>query len=140
MLNTKSGKLREIPMTPSVRSALEDRRRENPAAELGSLYVFCGPSGQPWVELSFRFESALRKANISDFRWHDMRQTLASHMVMSGADIQTVQELLGHSDLQMTMKSAHLAPNHKKAAIQGLGEHLAEPINAEAETAEFQGS
>jgi len=76
------------------------------------------------VDLRKRFRQALTKAKIEDFRWHDMRHTFASHMVMSGADLMTVKELLGHADLAMTMKYAHLAPDHKKMAIQNFGRYL----------------
>ena len=52
------------------------------------------------------FHTAVKKAGIEDFRFHDLRHTFASHLVMSGVDIKTVQELLGHASLTMTMKHA----------------------------------
>lgn len=73
------------------------RKRGNQKAEVSSVYVFCGPEGKPRVDLRKRFSQALTKAKISDFRWHGMRHTFASHMVMSGADLMTVKELLGHA-------------------------------------------
>ena len=66
------------------------------------------------------FDSALTKAEIEDFRLHDLRHTFASHLVMNGVDIKTVQELLGHTSLTMTMKYAHLAPDHRARAIKTL--------------------
>jgi integrase len=63
------------------------------------------------------FEDAVGKAKVTDFRWHDLRHTFASRLVMAGVDIRTVQELLGHRSIVQTMKYSHLAADHRKAAV-----------------------
>jgi len=62
----------------------------------------------------------LERRCIEDFRFHDLRHTAASHMIMAGVDIVTIKEILGHKTLTMTLRYAHLAPSHKKKAVEAL--------------------
>lgn len=110
--NTKNDEPRDVPMNNRVRGVLHDIR-----TNLKSLYVFCKPDGQPRRSIRTSFEKALKKAGIEDFHFHDLRHTFASHLVMAGVDIKTVQELLGHKDIQMTLRYSHLSPAHKKDAV-----------------------
>jgi site-specific recombinase XerD len=59
-------------------------------------------------------------SGVSNFRWHDLRHTFASRLVMAGVDIRTVQELMGHKTIQVTLRDAHLAPQHQLDAVQRL--------------------
>ena len=54
--------------------------------------------------------AALAQAEVSNFRWHDLRHPFASRLVMAGVDIRTVQELMGHKTIGVTLRYAHLAP------------------------------
>jgi integrase len=66
------------------------------------------------------FEQTLSDAGIGNFRWHDLRHTFASRLVMAGVDIRTVQELMGHKTIQVTLRYSHLAPQHQLDAVQRL--------------------
>lgn len=66
------------------------------------------------------FEKCATAAKIENFTWHCLRHTFASNLVMRGVDIRTVQELMGHKTIQMTLRYAHLAPQHQLAAVQRL--------------------
>jgi len=66
------------------------------------------------------FKGVLDSAAIDNFRWHDLRHTFASRLVMAGVDIRTVQELMGHKTIQVTLRYAHLAPQHQLEAVQRL--------------------
>jgi len=64
------------------------------------------------------FADAVKDAKLVDFTWHDLRHTFASRLVMAGVDIRTVQELLGHKSITMTMRYSHWSPEHRVAALE----------------------
>jgi integrase len=80
--------------------------------------------GKPYQVIKRSFNTACRRAKITDFRFHDLRHTFASHLVMSGIDLTTVRELLGHKEIKMTLRYAHLAPSHKVKAVDILDNTL----------------
>jgi integrase len=64
------------------------------------------------------FEDAVKEAGIKNFRYHDLRHTFASRLVMAGVDIRTVQTLMGHRTIQMTLRYSHLSPAHLREAVE----------------------
>ena len=80
--------------------------------------------GEQYGNVRKSFEGAKKRARITDFRFHDLRHTFASHLVMAGIDLKTVQELLGHKSFEMTLRYAHLSPDHKKVALDVLCKRL----------------
>jgi integrase len=63
------------------------------------------------------WRSAIKRARLENFTFHDLRHTFASHLIMRGASLKEVQELLGHKNIKMTMRYAHLSQEHKKKAV-----------------------
>jgi len=59
----------------------------------------------------------MKRAGIVDFRFHDLRHTFASQLLLHGGALKYVQELLGHKSMTMTLRYAHLTQEHKKKAV-----------------------
>ena len=112
---TKNGERKEIP----IDDTLQEMFNEMPHS-IESIYVFTDRDGNPYNSIKHSFSTALRKAGIHDFRFHDCRHTFASHLVMAGVDLVSVKDLLGHKSLTMTLRYAHLASGHKRKAVNTL--------------------
>jgi site-specific recombinase XerD len=86
----------------------------------GASEKYVSPDMSEGVARDWRrwFEDAVEEAGVEDFHWHDLRHTFASRLVMAGVDIRTVQSLMGHKSIVMTMKYAHLAADHRQAAVE----------------------
>jgi len=114
--HTKSGKMREIPISAPLEKLLLECHQNT-----DGIHVFCNERGEPYRNIGSFFERIVQRANIQDFHFHDLRHTAASYMVMLGIDLATVKDILGHSKFDMTLRYAHLAPIHKKEAMEILG-------------------
>ncbi|MEJ5226855.1 site-specific integrase [Thermodesulfovibrio sp.] len=115
---TKNYERREIPISDSLKALFKQLHSQR---RLNTDYVFVNPdTGKRYHNLKRSFNTACRKAGIQDFHFHDLRHTFASHLVMSGADLKTVQELLGHKSLTMTLRYSHLSQAHKREALKAL--------------------
>lgn len=112
----KSGKTRHIPLNTEALRTLKTWRHQTPH----SASVFPSKDGNPFNNVKKAWAGILTRAEIKNFRWHDMRHHFASKLVMAGVDLNTVRELLGHSDMAMTLRYAHLAPEHKANAVEKL--------------------
>jgi site-specific recombinase XerD len=76
----------------------------------------------------------LKDAKVTNFSWHCLRHTFAGRLVMAGVDIRTVQELLGHKTIAMTVRYSHLAPKHILAAVERLDAFTEGPTDTTTDT------
>jgi integrase len=112
LLDTKNGERRDIPMNETVRATLK-------AIEQKEGLVFPSRTGKRIenAQIQIAFGEALKRSRIEDFRFHDLRHTFASNLVMAGAELNDVRELLGHKKMEMTLRYAHLSPKHKTKVV-----------------------
>lgn len=113
----KSRRTRHIPLNREATSVLTNWRAQ--CEDLSGL-VFVNDAGVRFDRVNFSWRRLLKDADITDFRWHDMRHHFASRLAMGGVDLNTIRELLGHSDYTMTLRYAHLAPEFKMKAVEVL--------------------
>jgi len=118
----KSGESRNAYITPPL-SKLFQRIKDN-ASKINRL-VFKSSNGKEIREISNVFERVTEKLglnkNVTDQRdkvvAHTLRHTFASWLAMQGSPIITIQKLMGHSSLEMTLRYAHLSPSHERDAV-----------------------
>ena len=112
LVTPKSNKVRYIPLHNELYQVLLQR-------EQSSGFVFPDENAQRFSgkRLNQEIANACIKAGIRRISCHDLRHTFASHLVMKGAPLKAVQELLGHADIRTTMRYAHLTPSSLNAAI-----------------------
>ena len=92
-------------------------------------YVFYNPeTGGQWKDLWLGLKKACRKAGLEDITWHTFRHTFASRLIVSGVDLVTVKELLGHSDIKITMRYAHTNREAKITAVRRLDANHSDKI------------
>ena len=85
-------------------------------SSLKKMGCYLPPIGVQHMYRSF-FRAQKRAGLERHFRFHDLRHTFASHFMMNGGNLYDLQKILGHSKIEMTLRYAHLAPDHLVEAI-----------------------
>lgn len=126
---SKNGESRTLPLGPRLKALLQEAlvvRGDAPTA-------FVTETGESWTPdvLSSVFREASQKAAVGSLGPHVLRHTFASRLVMAGVDLRTVQELMGHKTILMTMRYAHPSPDHKRLVMEALESRFSgkSPIN-----------
>ena len=121
LADSKTGP-RMVPLNSQARAILDRQPRD------GSSFVFPSPRDltRPRCSTLALWDRVRRQAGIEDVRLHDLRHTHASHAVMNGVPLPVISRLLGHSNVQMTMRYAHLADRDLEAAAERVGAAMAE--------------
>ncbi len=118
-------KNKERRLLPLAHYALQLMEAHSKVRNIASDLVFPSPSNsqRPWDSRS-AWEAALKRANIDNFRFHDLRHSCASYLAMNGASIAEIAEVLGHKTLQMVKRYAHLSEAHTAKVVQSMNERI----------------
>ena len=127
----KSGHTRRVPLNAEALQVLTVWRERQGKPKADAL-VFPGHDGQRMKRVDTSWASLVKAAKLKNFRLHDCRHHFASKLVQAGVDLYTVKELLGHSEIAMTERYSHLAPDNLYAAVERI-------VGAKATTAASAG-
>lgn len=112
----KNGESRNVPMNKALTETLQAIRIDDSMSEI----VFRSTRGTPYRSFRSAFERSVRKASIEDVTFHSLRHTFASRLVMAGIDLPTVKELMGHKNINMTLRYTHPSSGHQQHAVSAL--------------------
>lgn len=118
LLQTKNGEIRYVPLTKEAEKIF----KESPSFGNSQQSLIFPPSNntraQKVISIREAFEAALKRAEIDNFRFHDLRHTAASYMAMSGATQGELMAILGHRTPLQTKRYAHYSQVHLKAMME----------------------
>lgn len=112
--HTKNGEPRVLPLVDTVISELNKLPRPINGSEL--LFPSERAPGRPF-EFRKHWNITLKKAQIMDFRFHDLRHTCASYLAQNGATLLQIADVLGHKQLEVTKRYSHLCIDHKQDLV-----------------------
>ena len=118
---TKNGERRVLPLTGH---ALELIKQHSKVRQLNCDLVFPGKSLQNPIDIRTPWETALKRADVGDFRFHDLRHSTASYLAMNGASLAEIAEILGHKTLQMVKRYSHLSEAHTSKVVASMNEKI----------------
>ena len=121
-VDTKANEQRTI---PTLGPAFDLLSRRAKVRRIDNPHVFPGPRrGQP-LRPTEPFRRAREAAGLEDFRFHDLRHTAASYLLMQGATLGELSEVLGHKTLQMVKRYVHLSDLHTESVLRRLADNIA---------------
>ena len=115
--NTKNGRPRDIPMNDDVRKALAELCKNKRPDD----YVFVNPKTKSCLqETKTAFHTACKLAGIQGLIWKDLRATFGTRLAEAGCDAFTIAQLLGHSDVRVTMRYVRMVEGSKRVAVEAM--------------------
>lgn len=141
--NTKSGKQRELPIDPELAAVLREQKKVRSITGDAREYVFTW-RGRAVSCITTAFEKARERAGLGeDVTLHTLRHTFASWYMINGGDLYRLQKYLGHSEIALTQRYAHLSPDYMKAGVEFFGaprEVRSHPVDTSEGSADQGGS
>ncbi len=118
---TKNNDRRVLPL---VGHAFELMKEHSKVRLFNCDLVFPAKNLKQPIDMRKSWEAALKRAEITDFKWHDMRHCCASYLAMNGASLAEIAEVLGHRTLSMVRRYMHLSENHTSAVVARMNKKI----------------
>jgi len=118
---TKNGERRILPLAGH---ALKLMKEHSKIRHVNCSLVFPGKNFKKPIDVRTPWENALKRADITNFKWHDLRHSCASYLAMNGASLAEIAEILGHKTLQMVKRYAHLSDAHTSKVVARMNEKI----------------
>jgi integrase len=120
---TKNGERRILPLVNYGFELLNAHATKHQPYK-GDDFVFPNKFGTAPIEIKKCWNTALKKAGIDEFRFHDLRHSAASYLAMNGASLAEIAEVLGHKTLSMVKRYAHLSDAHTATVVNRMNEAI----------------
>lgn len=122
LYETKNGEIRVVPLAGHALELLKEHAK---VRSINSSLLFPGKTkGDKPMDLRSPWLSALKTAEIEDFRFHDLRHSAASYLAMNGASLTEIADVLGHKTLQMVKRYSHLSEAHTASVVSRMNEKI----------------
>lgn len=118
---TKNKERRRVPIIGHAHEVLVNQLK---ITRLDSDYIFPSKDGKKPIDIKRPWEVAISRAEINDFRFHDLRHSAASYLAMNGASNRDLMEILGHRTLQMTSRYSHLSNSHVSSVVGSMNDKI----------------
>jgi len=118
---TKNGEIRQVHIAGH---ALELLKNLDKIRRIDTHYLFPGKSSRSSIDIRTAWENAVKKAEITNLRFHDLRHSCASYLAMGGASLAEIAEVLGHKTLDMVKRYAHLSDTHTAGVVAKMNEKI----------------
>jgi integrase len=118
---TKNGERRALPLQGYAKQLMIEHSK---VRRLDCDYVFPSKKKKQPIDIRTAWENAVKKAELEDFRFHDLRHSAASYLAMNGATLAEIAEVLGHKTLQMVKRYAHLSETHTSTVVASMNKKI----------------
>lgn len=124
-VDTKNGETRAAPLVGPALAAMNGWAKARPHND--SAFVFPGrteKTKEKPLDFERAWRTALKRAELIDFKFHDLRHTAASYLAMHGAGLREIADILGHKTLAMVQRYSHLTQDHKAAVVERMAKSV----------------
>lgn len=118
-MDTKNKEHRAVPISSKAYDLLLQHSK---VRKLKTKLVFARADGEKPMDLRWQWEEVIKKSNLKDFRFHDLRHTAASYLAMNGATLVEISDILGHKTMQMVKRYSHLTQKHTAEVLERMNE------------------